>query len=59
MHNFFRITMPNKKSFIVISNDGWAGLIGLFDGIDDGENAYITPMSLFEVIKYTIRQIKE
>ena len=59
MHKFFRITMPNKKSFIVISNSGWAGLIGLFDGIEDGENTYITPMSLFEVIKYTIRQIKE
>lgn len=59
MSKFFRITMPNGKSFVVISNNGWAGLIGLFDNVEDEKNTYITPISLFEVIKYAIKKIKE
>lgn len=55
MRKFFKITMPSGKSFVVISKNGWTGLIGLFDGIEDGKNTYIAPMSLFEVIKYTIK----
>lgn len=58
-HKFFKITMPNGKSFVVISNNGRAGLIGLFAGIEDGKNTYITPISLAELIKYMIKKIKE
>jgi len=55
MNKFFKITLSNGKSFVVVSKNGYAGLIGLFDGIEDKENSYVTPISLFEFIKSAIK----
>lgn len=33
---------------------GYAGLIGLIDYVEDKENTYIEPISLFEFIKYAV-----
>ena len=53
-NKFFKITFPNGKSAVVVSRNGYAGLIGLVDGVQDKENTYIIPMSLFEFVKYVI-----
>ena len=54
MNKFFKITFPNGKSTVVVSKNGYAGLIGLVDGVQDKENTYITPISLIEFVKYVI-----
>lgn len=53
-NKFFKIAFPNGKSTVVVSKNGWAGLIDLVDGVQDKENTYIIPLSLFEFIKYVI-----
>ena len=54
MNKFFKITMPDRKSFVVVSN-GYAGLLGLVDNVQDKENTYVSPISLFEFVKYVTR----
>lgn len=51
MNRFFKIVFPNGKTFVVASKHGYAGLIGLFDNVQDQENSYIIPISVFEFIK--------
>lgn len=51
MKRFFKIVFPDGKSLFVKSNNGYTGLIGLIDGIQDKENTYIVTISLFEFIK--------
>ena len=53
-NKFFKIAFPNGKSVVVASKNGYAGLIGLVDSVQDKENTYIIPISLFEFVKYTI-----
>ena len=51
MNRFFKIVLSNGETFVVASKHGYTGLIGLFDNVQDQENSYIIPISLFEFIK--------
>ena len=51
MNKFFKIKFPDEKYIVVISKNGYAGLIGLIDWVEDKEDTYIEPISLFEFIK--------
>lgn len=57
-NEFFKIEFPNGKSIVVVSKNGYAGLIGLINCVQDKENTYIIPISLFEFIKYIIGGFK-
>ena len=54
MNKFFKIKFPDGKYIIVVSKNGYAGLIGLANYVEDKENTYIEPISMFEFIKYTV-----
>ena len=54
MKKFFRIDFMNKKSVVVVSKDGYVGLIDTLGAVEDKENVYISPISLFEAIKYFV-----
>lgn len=51
MKKFFKITMPNEKTFVVVTK-GYASLIDLLANAPDKEHTYITQISLFEFLKY-------
>lgn len=55
MNKFFKIKFSDGKHIVVVSKNGYAGLIGLIDVVEDKENTYIIPISLFEFIKDTIK----
>lgn len=55
MYKFFKIVFPNEKSYVVVSKNGYAGLIDIVDYIYDKENTYIVPLTLFQFIKYVMR----
>lgn len=55
MNKFFKIKFPDGKYIVVVSKNGYAGLIGLIDFAEDKENTYIEPISLFEFIKHIIK----
>jgi hypothetical protein len=55
MKKFFRITAPDKKTFVVVAR-GWSGLIGLVDNLRDMNDWYVTDISLFEFIRYVIKK---
>ena len=52
MPKFFKVTFPDNRSIVVVSNRGWAGLIGLFNNAPNEGNTYITQISLTEFVKY-------
>lgn len=54
MRRLFRIDFQNKKSVVVVSRDGYASLIDTLGAVEDKENVYISPVSLFEAIKYFV-----
>lgn len=54
MNKFFKIKAPNKRPIVVITNNGWAGLIDIVDKISDQKDTYIAPISLWELIKYIV-----
>lgn len=56
MKKFFKIEFPDGKYLVIVSKNGYAGLIKLIDFVEDKENTYIVPISLFEFIKYTIKE---
>lgn len=51
MRRFYQVRMPDDKSFVVVS-DGYSGMVGLFDGIENPENSYLRRISFFEFIKF-------
>ena len=55
MKKFFRITAPDKKTFIVVAR-GWSGLVGLVDNLRDQNDWYVTDISFCEFIKYLIKK---
>ena len=55
MNKFFKIKFPDGKHIVVVSKNGYTGLIGLIDYVEDKDNTYIEPISLFDFIKYTIK----
>ena len=55
MNKFFKIKFPDGKHIVVVSKNGYAGLIGLIDYVEDKDNTYIEPISLFRFIKYTLK----
>ena len=55
MNKFFKIKFPDEKHIVVVSRNGYAGLIGLIDCVKDKENTYIVPISMFEFIKHTLK----
>lgn len=61
MVKLFKITFPNKESFIIANKKGWTGLARLldyadFDSIPNPKETYIAPVSLWEFIKYIIKK---
>ena len=61
MCQFFKITMPNKETFIIANKRGFAGLARLMDNFDvipNQEETYIREISLWEFIKYISNNTK-
>lgn len=57
MDKFFKIVFPDGKSFVVVSSNGYTGLIGLLDGVKDKDNTFITQISFCGYIKYVMKSI--
>lgn len=55
MSKFFKIKAPNKTPIVVLTNNGWAGLIDIVDNISDKKDTYIAPISLWELVKYIVK----
>ena len=55
MYKFFKIVLPNEKSYVVVSKNGYVGLLDMVDYVYDKDNTYIVPLTLFEFIKYVVR----
>lgn len=61
MIKLFKITMPNKETFIIANKRGFAGLARLMDNFDfipNQEETYITEISLWKFIKYMFKNTK-
>lgn len=59
MIQIFKITLPNKETFIIANKKGWSGLARLidnFDSIPNPEETYIAQISLREFIKYIMKK---
>ena len=55
MCQFFKITAPNVRPIVIVS-PSWAGLTAICDMVSNQEETYITPISLWEFIKYIIKK---
>lgn len=54
MTKFYKIVLPNKKSYVVVSKNGYAGLLDMVEYVYDKDNTYIIPLTLFKFIKYVM-----
>lgn len=54
MRRFFKIALPNDKSFVVVSPRGYAGLTEIVEVIPDKDGTYIIELSMWEFIKYCL-----
>lgn len=54
MYKFFKIILPNEKSYVVVSKNGYAGLLDMVEYVYDKDNTYIIPLTLFQFIKYVV-----
>lgn len=52
MGRFFKITFPDGKVCVVVSTGGFAGLLGLLEGVADKDNTYVAQISFWEYIMY-------
>ena len=52
MNKFFKIKFPDGKYIVIVSKNGYAGLLDLFKDIEDKDHTYIIPLTLFQFIKY-------
>ena len=55
MTKFYKIVLPNTKSYVVVSKNGYAGLLDMVEYVYDKDNTYIVPLTLFQFIKYVMR----
>ena len=55
MTKFYKIVLPNKKSYVVVSKNGYAGLLDMVEYVYDKDNTYIVPLTLFQFIKYAMK----
>lgn len=56
MTKFFKYTMSNGTTYVVVAK-GWGGLRDFVGNLQD-KNGIISPMSLFEFVKYVMRLSK-
>ena len=52
---FYKIVLPNGKTFVVTSDRSYVALLDLVEYFHDKENTYIVPLTFFEFVKYMLR----
>lgn len=57
MCTFFKLTAPHVRPIVIVS-PGWADVSAICDKVSNQDETYITEISLWEFIKYIVKNTK-